>query len=66
MPALKGNDYGKEYWFSHSVVKPGEKSVRIGTRLSEKEVEIIKKQLKPGETIASWLRDLARNAITER
>ena len=65
MPAPKGNNYGKEYWFNNSVVKPGLKSVRVSTRLSESEVEKIKQQLNPGETLASWLRDVARKEIAK-
>ena len=63
MPAPKGNDYGKKYWFNRSVAKPGEKTVRISTRLSEGEVEAIKERLQPGETVCSWLRERAREAL---
>ncbi len=63
MSAPKGNKYGNEYWFNTSVAKPGEKSVRISTRLSEGEVEAIKKLLKPGESVGSWVRDRAKEAL---
>ncbi len=63
MGAPKGNDYGKEFWLERSVAKPGEKSVQIGTRLSQTEVEAIKQRLQPGETVGSWLRERAREAL---
>ncbi len=63
MPAPKGNDYAKEYWPKKTVAKPGEKSVRVSTRLSEGEIEEIKQQLPPGESVGSWLRKLARESL---
>ena len=63
MPAPKGNDYGKDFWIKPSVAEPGEKSVRISTRVSQGELEAIKEQLQPGETVGSWLRNRAKEAL---
>lgn len=63
MAAPKGSTYGKDFWWKKSVAKKGEKSVAITTRLSESEVEIIKQQLKEGESVGSWLRERAREAL---
>ena len=63
MPAPKGSNYGKDFWWEKSVAKPGDKSVKIGTRISESELEAIKQQLQEGETVGSWLRERAREAL---
>ena len=63
MGAPKGSDYARDFWWKKSVAKPGEKSVKISTRLSESEVEKLKQQLQEGETVGSWLRDRAREAL---
>lgn len=63
MAAPKGNNYGKDFWWKNSVAKKNEKSIRISTRLSESEVEVIKQQLQEGETVGSWLRERAREAL---
>ncbi len=65
MGAPKRNNYGKEFWWEKSVAKKGEKSVKIGTRISESELEKIKQQLEPGETIHTWVRKIVRREITE-
>ena len=64
MAAPKGSNYGKDFWWKKSVAKKDEKSVRISTRLSESEVEVIKKQLQQGETIGSWVRERIRESLS--
>ena len=63
MPAPKGSSYGKDFWWKKAVAKPGEKSVKIGTRISESELEELKKQLQEGETVGSWLRERIRESL---
>ena len=63
MGAPKGSDYGKDYWWKKSVAKPGEKSVKVSTRLSESELEKVKQQLQEGETVGSWVRERIRESL---
>ena len=63
MGAPKGSDYARDFWWKKSVAKPGEKSVKISTRLSESEVEQLKQQLKEGETVGSWVRERIRESL---
>ncbi len=63
MAAPKGSNYGKDFWWKKSVAKKGEKSIGITTRLSESEVEVIKRQLQQGETVGSWVRERIRESL---